>query len=132
MISRFFDQQDPSNPHNGSIVQNRDKLERITEEASQRKPFIANLIADNGFMLTFGLGPDVGFVQFCSNERIPPYLVALRYPEASKDEYVEFLATNTPTPIAKRYCFPIAEIVEILWYFVETGEQSQEVEWEEI
>jgi hypothetical protein len=66
MKTHFFDLLDNANPSNGTSNENLAELQNLLERVRDRLPFIAELNGDNGFELTFALGPTEGCVQFCS------------------------------------------------------------------
>lgn len=47
-------------------------------------------------------------------------------------DWVEFLIGNEPTEVPRHYCLPMELVKQIANYFVETGERSVNVRWEEI
>ena len=47
-----------------------------------------------------------------------------------KGGYVEFLMTDTPTPIAARYIISFGELKKIALHFLKTGERSDLVAWQ--
>jgi hypothetical protein len=49
-----------------------------------------------------------------------------------KNGDVEFLTANTLTPIPARYILSFDEFKQIALHFLETGERSDAVKWEEI
>jgi|SRR5262245_23209194 len=132
MRTHFYDLQDDANPLNGTSIENSAELRNALESLRDRPPFFAELIGDNGFKLTFGLGATEGCVQFCSVEDDPPYLMAVNPNIRDSEGGVEFLCGGTPTPVDKRYCLPYDAFVEIVAGFVQTGERKHDVLWEEI
>jgi len=77
MKTHFFDLLDNANPLNGIGIENLAEFQNVLENVRDRLPFMAELIGDNGFKLTFVLGTTEGCVQFCSVELEPPYLMAI-------------------------------------------------------
>jgi Immunity protein Imm1 len=132
MKTHFFDLLDNANPLNGTSIENLVEFQNMLESVRDRLPFIAELIGDNGFKLTFVLGTTEGCVQFCSVELEPPYLMAVNSNLRDSEGEVEFLMGDTPTPVSKRYCLPLDAFVEIVAEFVQTGERKREVLWEEL
>ncbi len=47
-------------------------------------------------------------------------------------DYVKFLIDNEPTAVPRYYCLPMELVKKIATYFLETGERSNDVRWEEI
>jgi immunity protein Imm1 of predicted polymorphic toxin system len=137
MKAVFNDLQDYSSPLDGAVVQNQKELFAVLENARDREPFACELVGENGYMLTLGIGKEVGSVQYSPSNYDPPYLLALApgYHAGEgegEEECVEFLCGNTPTPFYKRHILPFETVKQIAAYFVETGERSPEVSWEEV
>jgi hypothetical protein len=44
----------------------------------------------------------------------------------------EFLCGNTLSPIPTRYCLPYDLVKQVALYFLETGDRSPNIGWEEI
>src|SRR5262245_49443825 len=120
MKTQFFDLLDNANPLNGTSVENLAELQNVLESVRDRLPFIAELIGDNGFKLTFVLGTTEGCVQFCSVEYEPPYLMAVNPNSQDSEGEVEFMMGDTPTPVSRRYCLPYDAFVQIAAEFVRT------------
>jgi hypothetical protein len=91
------------------------------------------LVGSNGFTLTVGLSADIGCVQHAPSDGGLPYLMATDPNEshASADD-VSFSVGGTDTPIARRYCIPFQRVQQIVAHFMETGNRSPTVDWEEI
>jgi len=131
MIVTFFDQQDPSNKLNGFPIDRGPPLIQTLESMlRQRKPFICELMGENKFDLTIGIGP-LGCAQYGGPDRDPPYLMAVAK-KPLLPGYIEFLCGNTPTPIKSRFCMPFEEILDIVRHFQETGQRSPNYAWEEV
>jgi hypothetical protein len=77
MIVRFLDQQDESNPLNGSIIADNEQLSRLLDSLRTREPFLAQLFGDNGYSLMVGIGETIGCVQYSRSDGDSPYLVAV-------------------------------------------------------
>jgi hypothetical protein len=132
MIVRFLDQQDESNPLNGSIITDNEQLARMLDSLRTRKPFFAQLFGDNGYNLMVGIGGTIGCVQYSRSDGSSAYLVAVASNPIAEDEDMEFLCGNTATPVSMRYILPFEKVKEIASYFLETGARSATVRWEEI
>jgi immunity protein Imm1 of predicted polymorphic toxin system len=129
---RFFDRQDPTNPLDGTIVEDRKGIREIVRSSSSKEPFLAELVSESGHRLMIGLGTKGGCVQYSANDD-PPYLMAVGNPEAfEEEEYVEFLIGDTPTPISTRYLLSLPVVEEVATHFLETGKPSPARSWEEV
>jgi hypothetical protein len=67
--AQYFDLNDMTNPLNGRWLTD---LREVFERLHDKKPFLAELIGDNGYKLLLGLGADVGFAQFGTSDDEPP------------------------------------------------------------
>lgn len=136
MTAIFKDIEDDSNPLSGSVLRTAEDVhmlfDSILKGLKRRKPFSFELHDDRGLMLTIGIGPNVGCVQFSSASGAPPYLIAVSGNESDDGEFVEFLAGGTPTPIPKSQCLPVDQVETIATDFVLQGKRSGSVEWTEI
>jgi hypothetical protein len=132
MNAIFKDLQDHSSRLNGAAVHNRHELFAVLESARDREPFGCELEGENGYKLTLGIGKHVGFVQHGSVDGDTPYLVAVAAVTHWHHDYAEFLVGDTPTPIPQRFCLPFEMVKEIAAHFVETGQRSPTLAWEEL
>lgn len=126
------DMHDRSSSLDGATVHNRKELFRLLDSAQDREPFGCELVGENDFKLTLGIGQDIGFVQHSPSDGSTPYLMAVAREKCREQDHAEFLVGNTPTPVPRRYCIPFEAMKEIAAYFIETGERSPAVSWEEI
>ncbi|HKD40487.1 MAG TPA: Imm1 family immunity protein [Myxococcaceae bacterium] len=134
MMLQFFDMQDESNPANGTTIKDQARLVRLLEGARKREPFFFELEAENGYKLLVGIGQSIGCVQFSSTNGSPPYLMAVGNDAADErsDDYQDFLAGGTLTPVPRHFCLPFDTMRQIAVYFMETGEPNPIVSWEQI
>ena len=128
----FFDLQDISNPMNGLRIKSKTELDGALEKLGNREPFVFELVGENGYKLLVGLGKAIGCVQHSRTDGDTPYLVAVAPGVWEVEDYFEFLAGDTATPISKRYCMPWEQVRQIATYFLETGDRSPDISWEEI
>ena len=131
MIVRIFDQQDESDPLNGSVIVDSEQLSRILDRLRTREPFFAELFGENGYNLLVGIGGTIGCVQYSRSDGKSAYLVAVSPEPLAEKGYVEFMIGGTATPISMRYILPFEKVKEIASYFLETGARSAKVSWEQ-
>jgi hypothetical protein len=132
MIAAFFDRQESANPLNGCKVYEPDRIAQILRSLQNRTPFLCELVGDAGFNLLLGVGGQFGCAQYSSRDGSPPYFMAVAEQPAATDEYIEFLAGDTPTPIARHYCLTFGSIQSIATHFVITGQRHPGFFWEQI
>jgi hypothetical protein len=132
MKIRYTNQQDDCDPMNGTIIASSIKLSELLDDRRNNAPFLARISSDHGFEIMVGIGGDVGCVQYSRSDGKAPYLMAVSAHPPMKGGYVEFLAANTPTPIAGRYIVSFGELKEIALHFLKTGERSDAVSWREL
>ncbi len=132
MKAVFNDLQDYSSSLDGAAVQDRPELFAVLDSARNREPFVCELEGESGSKLTLGIGSNAGFVQHSRTDGDSAYLVAVARKGASKEEYVNFLCGNTPSPVPSRNVLTFDEVKEIAAHFIETGERNPAFAWEEI
>jgi hypothetical protein len=79
----------------------------------------------------FGSGPDFGCAEYRRSNGDLPYLMAVSPRPPMKSGYVEFLAGGTLTPFAARYIISFNELQQVLIHFLETGQRSNAVLWQD-
>lgn len=131
MKVQFFDRQDSGNPANGETIDQADQLIDTLRRFTNRKPFLCELVGENGYNLMIGIGR-LGCAQYSPGDGRPPYLVALAPDPDPQLEEVEFLTGDTPTPIAARHALPFTLVEELVAWVQRTGKPSPRVLWEEI
>jgi hypothetical protein len=52
--------------------------------------------------------------------------------DPTEDGEQDFLIADTVTPIPRRYCLPMRKVEEIAAVFLDSGERTADVIWEEI
>lgn len=129
MIVRYLNYQDKTDPLNGKEIEKNDELLALLDDRRNRRPFIAELVGNNGFQITFGIGP-LCVVQHSAADGSPPYLMAVSPRPPIQSGYLTFLAAGTPTPFAARYIISFDELKEIAVYFLQAGKTSPSVSWE--
>lgn len=130
MNAIFQDLQHAVNPRNGQVL--RDPLEvsaLLNELKAMAPPFMFQLIGANKSSLIVGIGHDFGCVQHSSNDGLPPYFLAVG-PFAGSPP-MEFLLGDTATPIDGRYRLSIRTLQDLIEVFIDSGERSASVLWEE-
>jgi hypothetical protein len=132
MKVRYKNQQSHADPLNGSEITTVAQLGELLDERRNYSPFIARLTGANGYELMIGMGSGVACAQYSLSVGDPPYLVALAPQRRVKSRLVAFLMNNTPTEIPARFILSFDEVKQIALHFLETGERSSAVSWEEI
>jgi hypothetical protein len=132
MNAVFNDLQDYSSSLDGASVHNRQELFAVLDGARHREPFACELEGENGYKLTIGVGEEYGFVQHSRTDGDSPYLVAVAEGPSCREEYIDFLCGNTPSPISCRNVLTFEKVKEIAAHFIETGERDPAFSWEEI
>ena len=132
MKVRYKNQQSGADPLNGSEITTAAQLGDLLDERRNCPPFIARLAGENGYELMIGMGSGVACAQYSLSVGDPPYLVALAPQRRVKTRLVAFLMNNTPTEIPARFILSCDEMKQIALHFLETGQRSNAVSWEEI
>jgi hypothetical protein len=132
MNATFNDLQDKSNVMNGTRVRDSFGLNALLEPLKERQPFMFELVGVNGCTLLVGFSKDVGCVQFSASDGEPPYLMALNDDIVEDEPFISFLNGNTPTPVPRRFCLPIEQVLAVTGAFIDEGVRSDAVGWEEL
>ena len=103
----------------------------ILDPSQTRAPFFCELIGENGFNLLLGLGRTCSCAQYNRSDGSAPYFMAV-VPGQTREGYAEFLMGNTATPVPKHYCIAFDMAKQLAVHFLETGDRSPLVSWEEI
>lgn len=127
----YQNEQDHFDSMNGAVFSDGVKLGQLLDVRRRQPPFAASLSGDNGFELMVAVGGKVGSVQYSRSNGDPPYLLAMSPNPPMKSGGVEFFVDNTPSPFTARHIVRFAELREIAVHFLETGENSSNVSWEE-
>lgn len=130
MNVRYLNHQDKRDPMNRSIITGSAQLAELLDKARDKPPFVAQFSADNGYQIKSGISENFGCAQYSRTDGNPPYLMAVSAEPLMKRGYFEFLAANTPTPIAARYIISFDELKMIVLHFLQTGERSDAVSWQ--
>ncbi len=131
MSAVFFDLQDETNPDNGKIVEDGASVKELLRKNTSRRPFTCQLVYEDRLQLMIGLGQDQCCVQHSSSNGDSPYLVGYLKEKRGLTGEVEFMLSGSPTEISRRQCFPLNILLEVAAHFVETGDTSSIVLWEE-
>jgi hypothetical protein len=132
MKIRYENQQNKSDPMNGAVIEESAELAELLNSRRNETPFLGELCGNNGYHIEFGIGGDIGCVQFSRIDGDPPYLMAVSINPPMKFGYIEFLISNTPTPFAARYIISFDELKEVALHFMNTGDRSDRVLWQEL
>ena len=130
MSIRVQDLQNDNHPRNGMVLGDPAEVTELLKSLrASQPPTICELIGDNGYTLTVGVGPDFGCVQHAASDGLPPYLMAVS--SAADDRPMEFVLGGTATPIDGKYRLPFETVANVVAEFVRSGQRSQRVEWVE-
>jgi hypothetical protein len=133
MNTRFHDLENEHNVRNGELFNDRHSVMALLDELRKiEPPFMCQLVGDNGFNLIVGIDRDFGCVQHGANDGMPPFMMAVSRNPAAHPPEMDFLVGGTATPIAGRYLVPFDTVTEIVAEFVNSGEKSNVVSWEEL
>jgi hypothetical protein len=132
MKVQYANQQDDSDPMNGTVIAESGKLEELLNWRRNKPPFFIRLSGANGYEIMVGIGGEVGCVQYSRSDGEPPYLVAVPPRPHMTSGDVEFLTGNTLTPVPARNIVSFEELKQIAIYFLQTGERSDVVSWEPV
>jgi len=98
----------------------------------QRKTLMmCQLISDGGHQLQIGINGDIGCAQFLSNDDMPPYYMAVT-PTQIVEGIHDFDMTGSLTEVSAEHCLPFDLLKKIVLDFLQNGQRSPVVEWEEV
>ena len=132
MNVEYENQQDHFDPMNRIVFSDGAKLGQLLDARKRQPPFGARLSGENGYELMIGLGGRFAFIQYSLSNGDPPYLLAMSENPPLKSGGIEFFVGNTPTPVTARHIIRFAELKEIAFHFIETGQRGSGVGWEEV
>src|ERR1700728_975486 len=121
MKVRFLNHQDKVDPMNRTIIAGGTQLAELLNRSREKPPFVAQLTADNGYQVKIGISEKLACAQYSRTDGTPPYLMAVSSEPPMNRGCFEFLAANTPTPIAARYIISFDELKEVVLHFLQTG-----------
>ena len=113
------------------IIQTKEELRRVLASLQGSEPQFVDLIAPSGDCLTIGIGGPLAYVMYTQASGRPPYLIVIRDMDDQED-FIEFDAGGTPTPIPAYQCLPYDEMVNVAIYFFNNESLPQNVRWEEV
>jgi hypothetical protein len=113
------------------IIQTEEDLRNVLGALQESEPQFVDLIAPSGDCLTIGIGGPLACVMHTQASGRPPYLIAIRDME-NQEDFVEFDAGGTPTPIPVYQCLPYDEMVNVAVSFFYNKSLPQNVQWEEV
>jgi hypothetical protein len=132
MYTTFYDERIVRNPFNGTRVGTAEEVFALFDALPKDEPFICKLEGENGYEILIGVGNTHGCIQYARSDGEPPYMVTVLSRGDDIGEYREFRLGNELTQVPERRCLPMERIKEVVAYFVETGERSPNVLWEEV
>jgi hypothetical protein len=130
MRVQYRNLQDKLDPMNRTEISGSGKLIEVLENRRTHKPFVAELTADNGFNIVFGISAHYGCVEYIRADGDLPYLMAVSPRPPMESGYFEFLLGGTPTPIRARNILTFDEMKQIALHFLATGVRSNAFSWE--
>jgi hypothetical protein len=130
MKLRFEDYASTPQPNRTFDIGTASELLMFLEE--QRKESMMGELAcdENGFKLHIGIDDDICMVEFLKQDGDSPYYMAVT-PAVIVQGSHDFFACGSATEIRGRHCLPFNIFKKVVIDFLETGQRSQSIEWEE-
>lgn len=132
MRVRYRNLEDERDPMNRTEIPGSASLVELLTNRRSNPPFVAELAADNGFKIVFGVSRDFGCVEYERVDGDLPYLMAVSPDPPMHSGYFEFLLGGTSTPIPARNILTFDEMKQIALHFLETGELSDAFSWDSV
>ncbi len=129
MKLQFVDINNPPRP--STVFNNCEELREALDNLRNSGALMFELWGNNGYKLGIGLDSAIGCVQFSGIDHDPPYFMALANSPVSQESH-SFPMNGSATEVRNKHCLPSTTVYQIACYFLETGERSPEVEWEEV
>ncbi|RTL37198.1 MAG: hypothetical protein EKK48_24125 [Candidatus Melainabacteria bacterium] len=101
-------------------------------EDQRNESMMCKLVSDSGYQLQIGIDGDIGCAQFLSNDDMPPYYMALAPIQIIEEDSHDFDMTGSATYVASEHCLPFDLLKKIVIEFLQTGQRSELVKWEEV
>ena len=105
-------------------------LDRLSAEAEQGRPFMVELTAGNGNLVSMGLGRPESVLSYTPGSLDPPYYAS--HGGRAGDEVMAFDYAGEPTEFPIRQALPMSAAREALRRFFVTGTLPDNIEWEEV
>jgi len=112
-----------------SVAKLDELLDELSRQAESEKPFIVELVADNGATLSIGLGQPLSVANFVPASLDPPYMQSLGG-DSSTDELV-FYYQGDYSEFPPESAIPTQQARECLRQFLATGELPNNIAWQE-
>lgn len=110
--------------------QSTNELTSFLRQLQTEEPSAGELIGENGYKLTVGIDGDIAFAQYSSINGDPPYLVAQTRTIVNEKSH-DFIVTGSSTEVDGKSCLPFSEFEKVVCDFMETGQKSPSVEWDD-
>jgi hypothetical protein len=105
-------------------------LDRLSAEAARGRPFMVELIASNGDLLSMGLGRPRSVLSYTPASLDPPYLAS--HGGQAGDELLVFDYAGEPTEFPVGQAVPMSTAREAFRRFLVTGTLPDTIEWEDV
>jgi hypothetical protein len=126
---RYWNHHDDLDLTNGRVISETRELNELFQKQRNKAPFVAELSANNGLQLLFGIGSGVGFAQCRRIDGDLPYFMAVPPQRRVGGGNTRFLVSNVPMPIPARYVLNFDEVSQIASHFLKTGARSAAFVW---
>jgi len=112
-------------------ISDQKELEEFFHTFPDREPFYCEFVKSD-YKLSVCVRRDLGSVQHSPANGDPPYMVAITTAPHDPNDEVEFFIGSELTLLSARHAVPLDTAKEIIRYFLETGQRSPVVPWENI
>ncbi len=100
-------------------------------EEQRQESMMCQLISDSGYQLQIGIDGDVGCAQFLNINNLPPYYLAITPIQVIEGSH-HFDLGGSATEILSNNCLPFDLLKKVVLDFLQTGQRSHLVNWEEV
>ncbi len=107
-------------------------IDNLQSEAAQAKPILVEVVRFTGDVLIIGLGLKDAVLSYGPASKNPPYYVSVREGAATTEDTVVYYFYGAYTEFPARFLIPMHQARMALRYFVETGQLTKEIIWEQV
>lgn len=110
----------------------RSILAKLADQAASSRPFIVDLVLENGESLSMGVGQNRSVLSYASAEKEPPYYVSRGTTKPYTKQLTEFDYDGEPTQFDDSELIPEREAVDAMCFFLKFGRRAPFVDWRQV
>jgi hypothetical protein len=107
-------------------------LDDLASRAEKGDPFMVELSAENGDLMSLGLGQDMSVLSYTPASLDPPYLASVGEENEENDGVIVFNYAGQETEFPLASAVPTSDAREAFRVFFETGALADNIQWAEV